>query len=165
MSNPNTNTNTTRTANDGPESYIFYTPPTTPDGDRDIRKEVEIWRSKRVANRSIENYPLDALILIDSLVAAIDEERVKRKDAEEQAERWEDDALRLMQERNDAMKERDEARFEQSGSDELVRDLENLAKHMETNCREMQRQRDIYQSAVVDALAILRGENTPPRAA
>jgi hypothetical protein len=104
MSNPNTNTNTTRTANDGPESYVFYTPPTTPEGDRDIRKEVEIWRSKRVANRSIENYPLDALILIDSLVASIEEERKKRKDAEEQAERWEDDALRLMNERNDAEK-------------------------------------------------------------
>jgi hypothetical protein len=104
MSNPNTNTNTTRTANDGPESYMFYTPPTTPEGDRDIRKEVEIWRSKRVANRSIENYPLDALILIDSLVASIEEERKKRKDAEEQAERWEDDALRLMNERNDAEK-------------------------------------------------------------
>lgn len=109
MSNTNNNTNTTRTANDGPESYVFYTPPTTPEGDRDIRKEVEIWRSKRVANRSIENYPLDALILIDSLVAAIEEERKKRKDAEEQAERWEDDALRLMNERNDAEKRIDNA--------------------------------------------------------
>jgi len=105
MSNPNTNTNTTRTANDGPESYVFYTPPTTPEGDRDIRKEVEIWRRKRVANRSIENYPLDALILIDSLVASIEEERKKRKDAEEQAERWEDDALRLMNERNGAQEQ------------------------------------------------------------
>ena len=29
----------------------------------------------------------------------------------EQAERWEDDALRLMEERNKALEERDEARF------------------------------------------------------
>ena len=34
----------------------------------------------------------------------------ERDDAREQAERWEDDALRLMQERNEALKERDEAR-------------------------------------------------------
>ena len=31
-------------------------------------------------------------------------------DLTEQAERWEDDALRLMKERNEALKERDEAR-------------------------------------------------------
>lgn len=35
----------------------------------------------------------------------------ERDDAREQAERWEDDALRLMQERNTAERERDDARF------------------------------------------------------
>jgi chromosome segregation ATPase len=35
----------------------------------------------------------------------------ERDEAREQAERWEDDALRLMQERNAAERERDDARF------------------------------------------------------
>ena len=134
MSNTNNNTNTTRTANDGPESYVFYTPPTTPEGDRDIRGEVETWRRKRIANRSIENYPLDALILIDSLVAAIDEERAKRKDAEEQAERWEDDALRLMKERNEAM---DEVSLLRSTVTDLNIEIEQLRKERDEARREV----------------------------
>ena len=41
-------------------------------------------------------------------------------DLTEQAERWEDDALRLMEERNKALKERDEARREACGHGETI---------------------------------------------
>lgn len=54
-----------------------------------------------------------AVVLSMALTEAADaiERLIKeRDDAREQAERWEDDALRLMEERNKALEERDEAR-------------------------------------------------------
>ena len=56
-----------------------------------------------------------AVVLSMALTEAADaiERLIKeRDDSRDQAERWEDDALRLLKERNDAMEERDEARRE-----------------------------------------------------
>jgi hypothetical protein len=48
----------------------------------------------------------------DRLLERVARLTAERDDAREQAERWEDDALRLIKERNDAMEERDAARRE-----------------------------------------------------
>ena len=47
---------------------------------------------------------------VDDAADAIARLTAERDEARDQAERWEDDALRLLQERNAAQKERDEAR-------------------------------------------------------
>jgi uncharacterized coiled-coil DUF342 family protein len=52
----------------------------------------------------------DILMRNQELMAQIEQLHKKIAYLTEQAERWEDDALRLMKERNDALKERDEAR-------------------------------------------------------
>jgi FtsZ-binding cell division protein ZapB len=59
----------------------------------------------------------DAVSLMDKAIAEIKRLRqenatltAERDEAREQAERWEDDALRLMKERNKALEERDAAR-------------------------------------------------------
>jgi len=54
----------------------------------------------------------DILMRNQELMAQIEQLHKKIAYLTEQAERWEDDALRLMKERNDALKERDEARRE-----------------------------------------------------
>ena len=56
----------------------------------------------------------DILIRNQELMAQIEQLHKKIAYLTEQAERWEDDALRLMKERNEALKERDEARREAS---------------------------------------------------
>ena len=55
--------------------------------------------------------PATAAHYINCAIKEIEQLRKERDDAREQAERWEDDALRLMQERNFAERERDDARF------------------------------------------------------
>jgi chromosome segregation ATPase len=50
--------------------------------------------------------------LVEQATVEIERLRKERDDAREQAERWEDDALRLLNERNAAQRERDEARRE-----------------------------------------------------
>ena len=62
----------------------------------------------------------------------------ERDDAREQAERWEDDALRLMKERNEALKERDEARRMYCGrvSRDVPLDAFDIAKNHGWDCFE-----------------------------
>ena len=72
----------------------FYTPPTTPSGDRDWRREVNDWMRQR--NNGAHPIDLNTMVVIDNLLDALD----------------------------GARKELAEAKFELSGSDELVGDLE-----------------------------------------
>jgi hypothetical protein len=51
-------------------------------------------------------------LIVDRAIEIIKQLQKERDDALEQAERWEDDALRLLNERNAAQRERDEARRE-----------------------------------------------------
>jgi hypothetical protein len=95
-----------------PRYEFVYEPPRTPKGDVDYRKEVEWWKGDRAKRDILTYYPLDSLILIDNLLAAIDKVREERDDALRQVERLWEDCTRLMNERNEAMKERDKARSE-----------------------------------------------------
>ena len=84
------NTNTQNAA------FVFYTPPTTPEGHRDHRAEITRWKDEHKRHETMYRYPIDALIIIDNLLDALD----------------------------GARKELAEAKLELSGSDELVGDLE-----------------------------------------
>jgi hypothetical protein len=95
-----------------PRYEFVYEPPRTPKGDVDYRKEVEWWKGDRAKRDILTYYPLDSLILIDNLLAAIDKVREERDDALRQVERLWEDCTRLMNERNEPMKERDKARSE-----------------------------------------------------
>jgi hypothetical protein len=95
-----------------PRYEFVYEPPRTPQGDVDYRKEVEWWKGDRAKRDILTYYPLDSLILIDNLLAAIDKAREERDEALRQVERLWEDCTRLMNERNEAMKERDKARSE-----------------------------------------------------
>jgi hypothetical protein len=95
-----------------PRYEFVYEPPRTPQGDVDYRKEVEWWKGDRAKRDILTYYPLDSLILIDNLLAAIDKVREERDEALRQVERLWEDCTRLMNERNEAMKERDKARSE-----------------------------------------------------
>ena len=96
-----------------PRYEFVYEPPRTPQGDVDYRKEVEWWKGERAKRDILTYYPLDSLILIDNLLAAIDKAREERDEASRDAERWENDALRLLNERNEAMRSvRDKAKSE-----------------------------------------------------
>jgi hypothetical protein len=95
-----------------PRYEFVYEPPRTPKGDVDYRKEVEWWKGDRAKRDILTYYPLDSLILIDNLLAAIDKAREERDEALRQVERLWEDCTRLMNERNEAMKERDKARSE-----------------------------------------------------
>jgi len=68
MSNPNNN------AVDS-----FYTPPTTPSGDRDWRTDVLHWLQKR--QRSAHPIDLNTVVVIDNLLDALDDARKQRDDA------------------------------------------------------------------------------------
>ena len=68
MSNPNNN------AVDS-----FYTPPTTPAGDRDWRTDVLHWLQKR--QRSAHPIDLNTVVVIDNLLDALDDARKQRDDA------------------------------------------------------------------------------------
>ena len=68
MSNTNTNTNT----------EPFYTPPTTPEGLRDYRSEITRWKEDKAQRNTLGRYPIDALIIIDNLLDALDKERKDR---------------------------------------------------------------------------------------
>jgi hypothetical protein len=57
-----------------------------------------------------EPYGFTESPVIAKMQADIARLTAEREEAREQAERWEDDALRLLNERNAAQKERDEAR-------------------------------------------------------
>jgi hypothetical protein len=61
MSNPNNN------------SDSFYTPPTTPSGDRDWRREVNDWMRQR--NNGAQPIDLNTMVVIDNLLDALDESR------------------------------------------------------------------------------------------
>ena len=63
MSNTNTNTEP------------FYTPPTTPEGLRDYRSEITRWKEDKAQRNTLGRYPIDALIIIDNLLDALDKER------------------------------------------------------------------------------------------
>jgi hypothetical protein len=63
MSNINTNTEP------------FYTPPTTPEGLRDYRLEITRWKEDKAQRDTLGRYPIDALIIIDNLLDALDKER------------------------------------------------------------------------------------------
>lgn len=63
MSNTNTNTEP------------FYTPPTTPEGLRDYRSEITWWKEDKAKRNTLGRYPIDALIIIDNLLDALDKER------------------------------------------------------------------------------------------
>jgi hypothetical protein len=89
-----------------PRYEFVYEPPRTPKGDVDYRKEVEWWKGDRAKRDILTYYPLDSLILIDNLLAAIDKVREERDEALRQVERLWEDCTRLMNERNEAMKER-----------------------------------------------------------
>jgi hypothetical protein len=47
----------------------------------DYRKEVEWWKGDRAKRDILTYYPLDSLILIDNLLAAIDKAREERDEA------------------------------------------------------------------------------------
>ena len=64
----NTNTNT----------EPFYTPPTTPEGLRDYRSEITRWKEDKAQRNTLGRYPIDALIIIDNLLDALDKERKDR---------------------------------------------------------------------------------------
>lgn len=66
MSNTNTNTEP------------FYTPPTTPEGLRDYRSEITRWKEDKAQRNTLGRYPIDALIIIDNLLDALDKERKDR---------------------------------------------------------------------------------------
>jgi len=68
MSNPNNN------AVDS-----FYTPPTTPSGDRDWRREVNDWMRQR--NNGAQPIDLNTMVVIDNLLDALDDARKQRDDA------------------------------------------------------------------------------------
>ena len=64
MSNPNSN------------SDSFYTPPTTPSGDRDWRREVNDWMRQR--NNGAQPIDLNTMVVIDNLLDALDDARKQR---------------------------------------------------------------------------------------
>jgi hypothetical protein len=64
MSNPNSN------------SESFYTPPTTPSGDRDWRREVNDWMRQR--NNGAQPIDLNTMVVIDNLLDALDDARKQR---------------------------------------------------------------------------------------
>jgi chromosome segregation ATPase len=68
----------------------------------DPRDEIDRLKARL---ENLEESHLGQRVLIASLTA-------EREEAREQAERWEDDALRLLNERNAAQAERDEARMQ-----------------------------------------------------
>lgn len=72
----NTNTNNTNTQ---PRYEFIYNPPLTPAGDRDWRKELDVWKR----NRNSGNAPLDitTIVVIDNLLDALDAARKERDDA------------------------------------------------------------------------------------
>ncbi len=57
----------------------FYTPPTTPSGDRDWRTDVLHWLQKR--QRSAHPIDLNTVVVIDNLLDALDDARKQRDDA------------------------------------------------------------------------------------
>ena len=57
----------------------FYTPPTTPAGDRDWRTDVLHWLQKR--QRSAHPIDLNTVVVIDNLLDALDDARKQRDDA------------------------------------------------------------------------------------
>ena len=56
----------------------FYTPPTTPEGLRDYRSEITRWKEDKAQRNTLGRYPIDALIIIDNLLDALDKERKDR---------------------------------------------------------------------------------------
>lgn len=90
------NTNNATANHEPGGDFVFYTPPTTPEGHRDYRAEITRWKDQHKRHETLYRYPIDALIIIDNLLDALD----------------------------GARKELAEAKFELSGSDELVGDLE-----------------------------------------
>jgi hypothetical protein len=72
------NTNNATANHEPGGDYVFYAPPTTPDGDRDYRAEITRWKAYRVKLGSIDRYPIDALIIIDNLLDALDAARKER---------------------------------------------------------------------------------------
>lgn len=56
----------------------FYTPPTTPEGLRDYRSEITQWKVDKIQRNTLGRYPIDALIIIDNLLDALDKERKDR---------------------------------------------------------------------------------------
>jgi len=56
----------------------FYTPPTTPAGDRDWRTDVLHWLQKR--QRSAHPIDLNTVVVIDNLLDALDDARKQRDD-------------------------------------------------------------------------------------
>jgi len=61
------------------KSESFYTPPTTPAGDRDWRTDVLHWLQKR--QRGAHPIDLSTVIVIDNLLDALDDARKQRDDA------------------------------------------------------------------------------------
>lgn len=56
-------------------AFVFYTPPTTPEGLRDYRSEITRWKNDHARHNTLCRYPIDALIIIDNLLDALDKER------------------------------------------------------------------------------------------
>jgi hypothetical protein len=61
------------------KSESFYTPPTTPSGDRDWRTEVQHWMRQR--NSGAHHIDLNTQCVIDNLLDALDDARKQRDDA------------------------------------------------------------------------------------
>jgi hypothetical protein len=61
-----------------PKTHTFYMPPTTPSGDRDWRTEVAQW--KRSRNNLGDPVDLNAIVVIDNLLDALDAMRKERDD-------------------------------------------------------------------------------------
>ena len=57
-------------------SQSFYTPPTTPSGDRDWRREVNDWMRQR--NNGAQPIDLNTMVVIDNLLDALDDARKQR---------------------------------------------------------------------------------------
>jgi hypothetical protein len=72
------NTNNATANHEPGGDYVFYTPPTTPDGDRDYRAEVTRWKDQHKRRETLYRYPIDALNIIDNLLDALDAARKER---------------------------------------------------------------------------------------
>jgi len=66
-------------------AFVFYTPPTTPEGLRDYRSEITRWKNDHARHNTLCRYPIDALIIIDNLLDALDVERLAALDKEREA--------------------------------------------------------------------------------
>jgi hypothetical protein len=81
------NTNNATANHEPGGDYVFYTPPTTPDGDRDYRAEITGWKDQHKRHETLYRYPIDALNIIDNLLDALDAAR-KERDEGRSAGAW-----------------------------------------------------------------------------